>query len=188
MSSVSCCPPCSDVEVVVRGGEGAAHISHPSGITIILQPECHALQTADKKKNVTTAGWWRRDRGERDGKNTAGWTESKGRRNRNACQQHPRNQVYVKHFLLPLPESPSQSPAPALHLSFTSSITKSSVPFFSSCFSGWDVASFACGCECVAHIMPSWFLRLSELPHSQQVKTKEGQTDGRKEEYKSRKS
>lgn len=37
----------------------------PSGKTIILQTECHALQTADKK-TVTTVGWGRRDRGERE--------------------------------------------------------------------------------------------------------------------------
>lgn len=43
-------------------------LAPPSGVTIILQTECHALETADKKINVTTASWWRRDRGERDGK------------------------------------------------------------------------------------------------------------------------
>lgn len=46
-----------------RGG-GVTRIP-PSGKTIILQTECHALQTADKK-TVTTVGWWRRDRGERE--------------------------------------------------------------------------------------------------------------------------
>lgn len=53
-------PHCSGVEAVVRGGArmgtgGGQAASHPSGIAIILQTECHALQTADKK-TVTTVG------------------------------------------------------------------------------------------------------------------------------------
>lgn len=66
-SSVLYWPHCSSVEAVVRGrarmgleGGGAGCIP-PSGIAIILQTECHALQTADKK-TVTTVGWWRRER------------------------------------------------------------------------------------------------------------------------------
>lgn len=65
-------PHCSGVvQAVVRGAGGGqdgiweeeggwggcrTHSSPPSGIAIILQTECHALQTADKK-TVTTVGW-----------------------------------------------------------------------------------------------------------------------------------
>lgn len=60
LSSVLCWPHCNDVEAVVGGGagggEGGGTRSPPSGIAIILQTECHALQTADKK-TVTTVGW-----------------------------------------------------------------------------------------------------------------------------------
>lgn len=36
--------------------EGGHMVPPPSGIAIILQTECHALQTADKK-TVTITGW-----------------------------------------------------------------------------------------------------------------------------------
>lgn len=60
-------PHCSGLEAVVRGGgqDGSGGVQAasppPSGIAIILQTECHALQTADKK-TVTTAGWLRREK------------------------------------------------------------------------------------------------------------------------------
>lgn len=66
--SLSClrCFDLSGVEAVVRGGARMgigggrgmrmAGCIPPSGIAIILQTECHALQTADKK-TVTTVGW-----------------------------------------------------------------------------------------------------------------------------------
>ena len=40
----------------LRGEGGGAECVLPSGIAIILQTECHALQTADKK-TVITVGW-----------------------------------------------------------------------------------------------------------------------------------
>lgn len=54
---------------------GAARISHPSGVTIILQTESHALQTADKEMLPQQAGEGGTEG--REVEKTAGWTESK---------------------------------------------------------------------------------------------------------------
>lgn len=124
ISSVSCCPPCSDVEVVVRGGVGAAHISPPSGVTIILQTECHALETADKKINVTTASWWRRDRGgegmekkaQQGERRTKEEKQERGGASTAPAKTSPRNAASRITPLISLTVAGSCSSPPASHL------------------------------------------------------------------------
>lgn len=62
---------------------GAARISHPSGVTIILQTESHALQTADKEMLPQQAGEGGTEG--REVEKTAGWTESKRTEEQEQC-------------------------------------------------------------------------------------------------------
>lgn len=136
---------------------GAARISHPSGVTIILQTESHALQTADKEMLPQQAGEGGTEG--REVEKTEGWRESKRTEEQEQCAHGTKSQFRenlsstATSFICltaaaalhlrpsPLPSTLIQS----LHLRLLQRV-------------GGGAASLARGCGCVAHIPTTGFL------------------------------
>lgn len=142
---------------------GAARISHPSGVTIILQTESHALQTADKEMLPQQAGGGGTE--EREVEKTVERTESRRTEEEEQCAHGTRSQFRENVSSTATSLICLTAAAAALHLrpSPLPSTLIQSLHHRLLQRVGWGgvgrgAASLARGCSCVAHITTTGFL------------------------------